>query len=409
MTRQMQATRRYGFETERPKSPPKGARAIAGVRVSAEGERDGDTATSAPEQREWAAWESERRGLVPVDVDAEDMSVPGGIDYADERLGLWRAIEAIEAGDADVLMFQNTKRMARDIELGAHVRRRVEAAGGWLVLGDCPDGAPQAMFGLLLGQGQDDHAEKKGYLRAAKIAATVKGVSLGKVPYGYRRGADGVLVVEETEAAAVRELFELRAAGGSWRQLAELFKARTGNARAQAALDHMMQNRKYLGEVWFEGMRTDAAHPAIVSEELFKAANARRKGGQPKSGAKALLSGIARCGTCRYGMTSTMSGAKGYRMRVYRCTGRTAGACDAPAMTNAEKVDEIVKADVWDWIEGRGHGDHVYVSSALDEERLDAARLAVAAAEAAIGLAILVVYFRNRGSIAVEDINLMKG
>src|ERR1700751_2599231 len=35
--------------------------------------------------------------------------------------------------------------------------------------------------------------------------------------------------------------------------------------------------------------------------------------------------------------------------------------------------------------------------------------LTVAAAEAAIGLAILVVFFRNRGSIAVEAINLMKG
>ena len=35
--------------------------------------------------------------------------------------------------------------------------------------------------------------------------------------------------------------------------------------------------------------------------------------------------------------------------------------------------------------------------------------LTVAAAEAAIGLAIVVVYYRNRGSIAVEDINMMKG
>jgi NADH-quinone oxidoreductase subunit J len=35
--------------------------------------------------------------------------------------------------------------------------------------------------------------------------------------------------------------------------------------------------------------------------------------------------------------------------------------------------------------------------------------LTVAAAEAAIGLAILVVFFCNRGSIAVEDSNLMKG
>jgi NADH-quinone oxidoreductase subunit K len=35
--------------------------------------------------------------------------------------------------------------------------------------------------------------------------------------------------------------------------------------------------------------------------------------------------------------------------------------------------------------------------------------LTVAAAESAIGLAIVVVYFRNRGSIQVEDVNLMKG
>ena len=35
--------------------------------------------------------------------------------------------------------------------------------------------------------------------------------------------------------------------------------------------------------------------------------------------------------------------------------------------------------------------------------------LTVAAAEAAVGLAILVILFRNRGTIAVENINLMNG
>jgi NADH-quinone oxidoreductase subunit K len=35
--------------------------------------------------------------------------------------------------------------------------------------------------------------------------------------------------------------------------------------------------------------------------------------------------------------------------------------------------------------------------------------LTVAAAEAAIGLAILVIFFRNRGTIDVEDVNAMKG
>jgi NADH-quinone oxidoreductase subunit K len=35
--------------------------------------------------------------------------------------------------------------------------------------------------------------------------------------------------------------------------------------------------------------------------------------------------------------------------------------------------------------------------------------LTVAAAEAAIGLAIIVVYYRNKGSIRVDDINSLKG
>ncbi|NCO16926.1 MAG: NADH-quinone oxidoreductase subunit NuoK [Alphaproteobacteria bacterium] len=35
--------------------------------------------------------------------------------------------------------------------------------------------------------------------------------------------------------------------------------------------------------------------------------------------------------------------------------------------------------------------------------------LTVAAAEAAIGLAIIVCFFRNRGTIDVEDVNMMKG
>ena len=35
--------------------------------------------------------------------------------------------------------------------------------------------------------------------------------------------------------------------------------------------------------------------------------------------------------------------------------------------------------------------------------------LTVAAGEAAIGLAILVIYFRSRGTIAVDDVNRMKG
>ncbi len=50
-----------------------------------------------------------------------------------------------------------------------------------------------------------------------------------------------------------------------------------------------------------------------------------------------------------------------------------------------------------------------YFSSDLTGQIFSLFILTVAAAEAAIGLAILVVYFRNKGSIDVKDVNILKG
>ena len=50
-----------------------------------------------------------------------------------------------------------------------------------------------------------------------------------------------------------------------------------------------------------------------------------------------------------------------------------------------------------------------YFSSDLVGQIFSLFILTVAAAEAAIGLAILVVYFRNKGSIDVKDVNVLKG
>ena len=50
-----------------------------------------------------------------------------------------------------------------------------------------------------------------------------------------------------------------------------------------------------------------------------------------------------------------------------------------------------------------------YFSNDLTGQIFSLFILTVAAAEAAIGLAILVVYFRNKGSIDVKDVNVLKG
>jgi hypothetical protein len=84
------------------------------------------------------------------------------------------------------------------------------------------------------------------------------------------------------------------------------------------------------------------------------------------------------------------------------------------------KAEKDVKNDAgkrpYDYAREGGHAavlemlaNAVSVKAAADKQRQAEQAAALAAAEAAIGLAVLVTYFRNRGSIAVEDINVMKG
>ena len=69
---------------------------------------------------------------------------------------------------------------------------------------------------------------------------------------------------------------------------------------------------------------------------------------------------------------------------------------------NGQWLEEGPTFEVYNPATGVSIGSVIDVSN---EQVLDA----VAAAEAAIGLAILVVFFRHRGSIAVEDVNILKG
>lgn len=370
--------------TDRPISAPAGARAISAVRVSAVGERDAETATSAPDQRRFASRRCDAAGWELVGV-VEDLNVPG--DVWEDRKGLWRGVEMIEAGDADVLIFHNAKRLARDVELGFHVRRRVEAAGGWLHIGDVPDGAPATLLATMLGMGQDDHTEKKNYFETAKRNAVEAGKYLAKQPpFGYRRATEEdvakgkakvtkQLVKVPREAKIVRELFEQRAKTTSWPELCRRFEKKTGRRMAPATLQHMIANRAYLGEAHYKTLVNEEAHEAIVTPELYAVANqTRQNGGGPMR--KTLLATIARCQSCGGPMGGTRASAGQY---LYRCSNRV--HCQAPASIRADTLDQLVRAQLWAWLENEGVGDRPY-TDAVDEQRLADARLALEAAEA---------------------------
>ena len=123
----------------------------------------------------------------------------------------------------------------------------------------------------------------------AKVSAIAKGVAIARdAAFGYRFDELHRYVVEPAEAAIVVELFELRAAGGSWTELLEAFERRTGRSTSRQTMSALVRSRVYLGEVAYrsrDGENADLvnvdAHEAIVELDLFETVqrvNAERAG-----------------------------------------------------------------------------------------------------------------------------------
>lgn len=105
---------------------PASRRAIGIVRVSRT--REGDGFASPAEQRERIEAACDRDGLELVDV-IQELDVSGGTPLA-RRAGLRRAVEAVEAGEADVIVAAYFDRLMRSLSVQADVVQRVEKAGG---------------------------------------------------------------------------------------------------------------------------------------------------------------------------------------------------------------------------------------------------------------------------------------
>src|SRR5262252_4208849 len=140
----------------------------------------------------------------------------------------------------------------------------------------------------------------------AKINAIERGVAIARdAAFGYRFDDLHRYVIEPAEAVVVVELFELRAAGGSWSELVEAFERMTGRETSRQTMSALVRSRVYLGEVAYgdELVNVDA-HEAIVELDLFEAVqrvNAERAGDPQRknrghSGRSfSFLGGVAKC------------------------------------------------------------------------------------------------------------------
>jgi hypothetical protein len=219
--------------------------------------------------------------------------------------------------------------------------------------------------------------------------AVERGVHIAPdVPYGYLKDVDKRLIRDPGRAAWVARAFELRVEGWPFQRIGEYLNEQApgrpdGRAWTAKTVERMIRRRNYRGIAHWGDQENRAAHPALVPDELWYAAQRRvqRHSRRRQDREIALLHGLARCAGCRFLMSRALNRSGGYRRQYYRCrVHRVSGVCAAPAAVRADGEDALeayVEGVVCAELERRA-GSYVGVpdSDALTDalRELDAAR-----------------------------------
>jgi DNA invertase Pin-like site-specific DNA recombinase len=361
------------------------------VRVSRVAGRDGDNFISPRVQRERIEAFAALHGHRVIDWH-QDLDEPGS---RADRPGFQAALERVETGATAGIAVAKLDRFARSVADAAAAIRRIDAAGGQLVSveDNFDSSTPMGRFAMhmLLALGELELARIRESWATSQAYAVERGIHIAsRPPTGYRRGKDGRLEPVKRDAAVIHDVFRLRAAGSSWRQLADLLMQRGvvgpyGNAQwTTSAVSKLVANPVYTGEARSGSNRKQNAHPAIVSMAEWQAAQGARSPSVPRSGDGALLSGILRCGGCRYVLKpDTMNGRDGEKLRIYRCRGEhAAGRCPEPATVMGRVIEPYVESVFLDALGDNGPLGRATRSTA----DLDEARRSLAEAESELEL-----------------------
>ncbi|MBI4219120.1 MAG: recombinase family protein, partial [Chloroflexi bacterium] len=206
-------------------------------------------------------------------------------------------------------------------------------------------------------------------IREAIASKAARGEVLGRTPYGYRKGLDGLPEPYPAEAAIVRDIFDLYAgvnpgqSGPGLRRLAAELgrrgaRTRSGRAWTPVSLAGLLTNRAYTGEYVRGAQRITQNHPAIIDGAVFRRAqellSGRRPVRRPRTKPEYLLSGLIRCQACdrllrgvakerRWRRSDGGTSARVYR--YYACPERS-GADGPHSTVRADGLERAVLDDL---------------------------------------------------------------
>lgn len=325
------------------------------VRVSRVGSRKGEGFIS-PDVQEQAILDWAKRNGREVIVRPHELNVSGGTM---DRPIFNELMERVRAGQSGGIVVYKTDRFARSLlgavttlaELGQHNAAFASVTEPQL---DYSTPAGQAFLHMLFVFAEFVRASIKESWAISARKAIERGVHISPAPYiGYYKGENGRLV-PSPEAPIAIEVFERRGVNREgWGEIARWLNEVAPREKGQwvaSTVQRLCANRVYRGEASrYVKQNIDGrdpiinrdAHPALVSEELWRASQMVRTPTGRKDPPALLLSGILRCAGCRYRM-SKGSGPKGEVL--YRCRGAHAsGQCQERAFIKADAVDGYVE------------------------------------------------------------------
>jgi DNA invertase Pin-like site-specific DNA recombinase len=322
--------------------------------VSRVGDRDGERFVSPSEQAERIRSVAERDGLRLLET-IEELDVSGGTPLA-RRPGLRRAVEMVEAGDAQVVVVAFFDRLVRSLAVQAEVVERVEKAGGGILAVDVgevrADTASRWLSSTMLGLVAEYHRRVTAERTAeAKRRSVERGVPpFPNIPPGYRQRDDGRLEPHPKHAPVVADAFRLRAGGATVMAVRDHLRA-NGIHRSFHGTQALLTSRVVLGELRFGELVNTDSHPAIIDPATWQRVQGMRstRGRRPKSDFLLARLGVLRCGTCGGRMVAGSS-RPGKTYRMYRCS--PVGDCPRRVTVSADLAERVVVEAVQHALEG---------------------------------------------------------
>jgi DNA invertase Pin-like site-specific DNA recombinase len=320
------------------------------IRVSRVGDRAGESYISPDVQRHaLEAWATER-GVELVLHEPEENVSGGTMD----RPVFNRLMDRIRSKQSGGLVVYKLDRFARTLVGGLTTLNEITECRALFASATEPlfdfttaDGRIFLQLNLMMAEYFRERTKESW---ASSLAFAVgRGVHIAPdVPYGYAKD-EGKRLVPDARAPFVRTAFEQRVAGAPFQQIADWLNAEApprldGRPWAATSVERMLRRRVYLGVAHWGEHENRAAHPALVDEALWRAAQERVQVYSKRRQADdvALLHAIVRCAGCRFQMSRALTKSGGYQRQYYRCrVYRVSGRCEAPAAVRADRSDGL--------------------------------------------------------------------